>query len=78
MVRKPFFFGSIADAQQRNTLACDVAILTQQGQVVLPAMVFANHVQAGRAAVAGIELGGVKEPMAHTLMINSYQGILVL
>jgi hypothetical protein len=25
---------------------------------VLPAMVLAHHVQAGRAAVAGIELGG--------------------
>jgi len=50
------FLGSIADTQHRNTLAGDVAILTQQSQVVLPAMVLANHVQAGRAAVAGIEL----------------------
>jgi hypothetical protein len=39
-------------------------------------MVLANHVKAGRAAVAGIELGGVGEPIAHTLMINSLQIII--
>ena len=71
-----YFFGSIADAKQRNALAGDVAVLAQQSQVVLPAMVLANHVKAGRAAVAGIELGDVGEPIAHTLMINSLQIII--
>jgi hypothetical protein len=35
-----------------------VAILTQQGQVMLPAMVLTHHMQACWAAVAGIKLGG--------------------
>ncbi|MDN5350710.1 MAG: hypothetical protein PWQ54_2106, partial [Bacteroidales bacterium] len=41
---------------------CDVAILTQQGQVMLPAMVLTHHMQACWAAVAGIELGGETKP----------------
>jgi len=60
-----YFFGSIADTQQRNALAGDVAVLAQQSQVVLPAMVLAYHVKAGRAAVAGIELWGEGEPKKH-------------
>ena len=59
---EPDFFGSIADAQHRNALTCDVAILTQQGQVMLPAMVLTHHMQACWAAVAGIELGGETKP----------------
>lgn len=50
------FLGGIADAQHRNTLTGDVALLAQQGQVMLPAIVPAHHVEAGRAAVPGIEL----------------------
>ena len=62
-----YFLGSSTDAKHTDTLATDVAFLTQTFECVMPSVVLRYHAETGRTAVHCVVLGEERERALHII-----------